>query len=249
VAYNPADLRLERVSIEVAYDAAFLFWNLRGVIAERWGHGPVFGAMGEAQNQVNLSPAAEEGVDARIQGVYGLKASALLAEGPDWTAQARGIAEQWFPDVFDVLAPRKTVRMNVQLFGLYPLENAGQAVQASRRMRSRFYRNDNLLAAFPDRLAEQRDSLHAAINWIAIEEGRQNSLIAGIVGPVHAGLFFTYPKPERDEAWWVGVNLTLSEFNTEDGIEPEVERLQQLVADAYADYDSVSAAVLREVIP
>jgi hypothetical protein len=248
-AVQPRRPAAERFSAEVSYDAAFAYWNLRGVLAERWGHGPIFAAMGEAANQVNLTPVTEPGdADNRIQVVYGLKGSGLLAEGPERTAQAREVADHWFPDVYEVLAPRKTVRMNVQLFGLYPITNAEQV---SRRLRGHFYRNEHLLAALPDRLREHQDSLHGAINWISIgdQDGtkRLTSLIAGIVGPVHAGAFFTFANAERDQGWWMGINVTLSRIG-EEGIRPEVESLRELIADASADYDAIAPAVLREVI-
>ena len=164
--FDREQLRLERLNIDMAYDSAFSYWNLRGVLAERWAHGPVFGAWADAGQQVNLNPGpdADDG-DAHITAMYGIKISGLLAEG-ERTEGASELALQWLSDVYEVLQPRRVTRISVQMFGLYPVTNPEQA---SRRLRSHYYRSDNLKAALPERLRGQEDRFHSAINWIVLD--------------------------------------------------------------------------------
>jgi hypothetical protein len=166
VPYDRALLRLERFHAELGYHAAFNYWNLRGILAEKWGHGPIFGARGAGPEMVALTPANE---DRRLQAIYGLNASGLLAEGETRVAQAREIVRDWFQDCHDVLKPKRAVRVHTQIFALYPAENA---VQLSRRLRSHFYRHDHLDATLPQRLMPYRDSFHAAIDWFVPEAER-----------------------------------------------------------------------------
>jgi hypothetical protein len=140
--FDRAAFRLERVHVQMGYAAAFNFWNYRGVLAERWGHGPIFGALAQqlGTEQVTLTPPTEA-EDQRLQAVYGLKEAWITAEGQRWTEEVRDLAKQWLSEVHEVLQPRQTVRVNAQLFGLYPV---GDPIQVSRRLRGRYYRNENL---------------------------------------------------------------------------------------------------------
>lgn len=202
--------------------------------------------MGErGTQQVNLSPAEATGVDQRVTGVYGLKASGFLAEGEVWVPQTRELGLDWFRDVYEVLNPRRTVRLAVQLFGLYPVDNP---VQASRRLRGHFYRNEHLRAVLPERLADHQDTFHAAIDWLVAEGDATSSLIAGAVGPPHQGQFFQWPDEERDGQWWLGFNVNLARLDTETGIDDPADNLDALTDAAYGDYDHVAETILREVI-
>lgn len=132
VSYDPALLRMERFHAEIGHHAAFNYWNLRGILAEKWGHGPIFGARGEGPEQVHLTP--ETGLDdRRLQGVYGLMAAGVLAEGPECVPRGCEIALDWFGDHLSVMKPKRVVRTSAQVFAIYPAPNP---VQLSRKIRS-----------------------------------------------------------------------------------------------------------------
>ena len=42
--YRVDKLHLRRYDLQINYHAAYLYWNLRGILAEKWAHGPLFGA-------------------------------------------------------------------------------------------------------------------------------------------------------------------------------------------------------------
>jgi hypothetical protein len=246
VPYNPAELRLEKIEVGTGYDAAFMFWNLRGVIAERWAHGPYFGSMGElGTQQVNLSPGPEED-DKRCTAVYGLKEAGFLAEGPKWTEAARDLAPKWLADVHEVLKPRRTVRVTSQCFAIYPVDNPEQV---SRRLRGHFYRNDHLRASLPNELAKKhQDRFHAAIDWLVLEGTARTSLVAGVVGPPHQGTFFTFSDEERDQRWWMGFNLVMGDVNTGNGIERPVSRARDMLAKAREYSAHAASTVMAELL-
>ena len=245
MAFDRRQLRLERLNIQAIHDAAFTFWNLRGIIAERWGHGPVFAAMGEGPGQVQLQPNIED-PDRRLVGVYGLKGTVLLGEGPDRSSQAEELTEDWFREVYEVVKPRRTVRLLVQRFGLYPVRDP---TQVSRKLRGAFYRNENLQTVLSDRLKPYRDSFHAAVDWLVVDGDHRTSLIAGAVGPPHEGTFFQFPNKQRDDAWWFGFNLNHGLVNVETGIDDPLDKLAELVQTSKTDYGHMTDTVLREVIP
>lgn len=249
MAYDPARFQIERFNVELNYHAAFNYWNLRGVIAERWGHGPIFGARNENPLQVALLPAAtpqDPGKDVRIQASYGISASGVLAEGETWVLEAQDIAVEWLRDAVEVLKPKRTTRAQTQLFGLYPVEDA---VQASRRLRGRYFRADNLESLLPNRLRNERDRFHAAVNWFIPTGDRTHSLIAGAVGPPHQGQFFAWPNPERDRQWWMGLNLVLLDANDDPGIDDPVAVIERQMRDAFEDLAHIAGALLQDVIP
>jgi hypothetical protein len=247
--YDPGLLRTERFHCEISYHAAFNFWNLRGVLAERWGHGPIFGARGEAPNQITLTPAPspeDPAKDIRLQAAYGLHASGMIAEGPEWVPQVPELAVDWLRDAVEVFKPKKCTRVATQVFVLYPVEDA---VQVSRRLRGHYYRNDHLETLIPPRLEQHRDSFHSAVDWIIPDGDSQHSLIAGIVGPIHHGAFFAWPDLDRDRQWYLGFNINAAEMNEADGLKDAVGVARKQIRDLLNDAQQIPDAMLREVLP
>jgi len=204
VPFDAGELRLERFNLELHYHAAYNFWNLRGVIAERWAHGPVFAGFQEQPSaQVTLLPATTED-DQNLLGIYGIRVSALLGEGPRRTAQAQDLASDWFRDVIQVLKPKLMNRMTIGLFGLYPVDDVADVVQ---RLRTRYYDDRRLRGLMPATLRQEEDTFHAAVEcFVPIsDEGSGVSIILGTVGPPHKGTFFAFEDNERDARWWLGL--------------------------------------------
>jgi hypothetical protein len=240
VKFDPKRLKLERVNVEATYHATWTFSGLKGVIAERWAHGPIFGAVTElGTTQMNLTPAPGEDEkqqeDLRLIGVLGYRTSGLVAEGGHWTGRARDIANEWFKDIYSALKPERTVVVKVELVGLYPIRDAWRATQ---RLRLRYYQ-DEALTEFAG-----GSHTHAAVEVFASDDRPQRSLIMGVLGPPHRGLFFTFPKKGRDDRWWMA--LRVSHQITEDrGIEDPLDTIHLVLESALKDWERVA----REAFP
>jgi hypothetical protein len=242
--YDRRQLRLERFNAEIGYHAAFNYWNVRGVLAEKWGHGPLFGARAEGDELVALIPATKE-PERRVQALYGLGASGVLAEGPEQVEKAREICEEWMADALEVLRPKRVTRVNTQLFALYPTDDP---VQSSRRLRSHFYRREALESTLPRRARDQRDKFHSAMDWYATGADPPTSLVAGTLGPPHRGQFFAWPDEERDGRWWMGFNFGLIIRNEDTGIPQPVRKLKKMVDTAFKEIEEVAQAVLEPIL-
>lgn len=247
VPYDKSELRLERYHVEVAYHAAYNFWNVRGVIAERWAHGPVFGAASEIPGQVTLLPTAgdKETPDQRLQASYGLRASGLNAEGEKWVPTAQEITNDWFADALEVLRPKRVVRVVVSLFGLYPLADA---LQASRKLRDWAYTKESLEAVLPPSAQQHRDRFHSAVDFLVPEgdSGTGLSVIVGAVGPPHRGSFFVQADKKRDSTWFMGFRVE-RKLIEERGIKDARRSLTSIVKETKADHDHVAQAVLNQI--
>lgn len=213
--FNPDEIRLERFQAEVAYHAAYLYWNLRGLIAERWAHGPTFGGYNEQGDQISLTPAVTpEQTDRRFQAVYGLRACGVHAEGPAWVPQARDVAAEWVNDALDAFNPKRVVRIQISTFGLYPVSDP---IQASRKLRNVYYKNEAIGRLWPDSLRRHQDRFHSALDLLipVDDHGSAVSVVVGVVGPVNIGEFFVHPDAERDAQWWMGIRYLRHELNVE----------------------------------
>jgi hypothetical protein len=246
VPFNAALLRLERFQAEIAYHAAYNYWNLRGVLAERWAHGPVFGAANEATHQVTLTPAVGKGDDTRLWAVYGLRASGLNAEGETRVREARNLVQNWITDCVAVLQPKRTVRANVSLTALYPVDDIGEA---SKRLRAAYYREGSLEDVFPASLHEYRQSFHSALDFLVPldDEGSGVSVIIGAIGPPHRGTFFVDADEERDDEWWMGMKYERRRVELE-GLKDPVAVASKMARRSVSDLQEIAAAVLPSVV-
>src|SRR4051794_23257406 len=119
MSIHPEKIRLERFVAEVGYHAAWNFMSLKGVIPERWGHGPLFGAVTDQGNQVTLSPA--DGIEEEnVAAIYGVRASSYDRECVQDRGKTYAEAKRWLRDVLDVLSPKRTTRMRLSWLSLYP---------------------------------------------------------------------------------------------------------------------------------
>jgi hypothetical protein len=247
--FDRGQLRLERFQAQVTYHAAYAFWNLRGVLAERWAHGPIFGATNEVPQQVTLLPArGEEGTDASLQAAYGLRASGVIGEGPKSTAEAQKIASDFIDDALTALNPKRVVKVEVSLFGLYPLDDQAEA---SRRLRSIFYGDSEALTrVLPPTVRNQREKWHSAVDFIVPEtdEGTGLSVVIGPVGPPHRGSFFSVPNADRDTRWWMGFRVDRRRVE-ERGIRDPGVALSRIMSGVLEEYEHVAGTVLREILP
>jgi hypothetical protein len=231
-------LQIEKVNLEVSYHMTYTFYGLKGVIAERWAHGPVFGAVGESgTGQLNLTPAS--GVDERLVGVIGIRTSAFLAEGAHWTSDARTIAASWFDDIFTVLKPQRTVYYRAEVLALYPVRDP---YAATRRLAERYYQSTAL-----DTLTNA-DRYVAAVEFMAPEEEPKRGVVLGLLGPPHRGMgYFTFENPERDSEWWAAIRVNFI-HRDEDGIQDPLERLQEALDGGYSEVSRIARAALPAIV-
>jgi hypothetical protein len=245
--YDKASLRIERVQADISYHAAYLYWNLRGLLAERWAHGPFFGAAGDTPEQTTLRPAkTEEEDDARLWGVYGLRGSGLNAEGQHWVPQAWQLIDRWIGDVLVALKPQRVVRASVTVVALYPVEDI---VAASAALRAAYYNEQHLDELLPPSLNEYRQAFHSAVDFFVptSDEGSAVSAIAGAVGPPHRGTLFLEPDEERDDQWWMGVKYERRRVQP-DGLPDTSAALKKLVQRSKSDVEHIAARLMELIV-
>lgn len=245
--YDESLLRIERFDSQINYHAAYNYWSLRGVLAERWAHGPIFGGTQRSEEQtVLVPPTGPDQPDLRLLAVYGLRAAALNAEGENWVPRAQKLVSEWYSDVLEVLKPKRCVRMSVDVFALYPIDDP---IEASTRLRSAFYNAEKVKQILPDDLHERRDDFHAALDFIVPldEQGSAVSVVVGAVGPLHKGLFFAQPDEARDNQWWLGVRYDRRRIEPE-GHKDVLGRITKMAKVSVADTEQVARRVFTEVL-
>jgi hypothetical protein len=241
--FSLKNLRIERYQADINYNAAFTFWSLKGVLAERWGHGPLFGAWTDLPQQVTLTPpAAEPGrAPKQIQGYYGINQSGFNFEQVDDVPYARDQSLAWLTDVVDVLQPQRVTRVMVNWFAIYPISNAQRA---SKRLRDRFYVGSEVSKLTPqDRYPE----FHSAIESFLVNGPEQLTVVVGVVGPPHKGAYLTGPDPVRDRRWWMAVRVTVIRLD-EEGIDDPINRLRDMIATSKRDLDRVVTTALPSIV-
>jgi hypothetical protein len=222
--YRRENLRIERFVVETAWNSAYQFLSLKGVLAERWAHGPLFGAYNEGPVQVTLTPGQDQpGLPVR-QATYGLKAAGMNQEQVPDVDAAVDLVGRWFDDVYAVLKPKRTVAVTVNWFALYPVTNPDQM---SARIRDRYYREGSMTRLKWDRFP----SYHSAAEMLMYREPEQASLILGVVGPPHAGEYFVAGDPDRDSRWWLGLRFAYGR-REQSGVDEPVDTLKSMVVDS-----------------
>jgi hypothetical protein len=233
-------LRLERFRTDLVYNAAYDFWNLKGLLAERWAHGPIFGAVADQGNQVTLTPESGFKED-RVEAMYGLRSSSFDRELVEDVERTYSEAHDWMADVIEALDPKKTTRIAVQWFALKHVGNLDAARSANRKLRLHYYDKSRFDALVPD----YQDQF-AAVNSLSIEGDKQFHLTMGLVGPPHKNTMFGVADAERDSQWWMGLNVTLLRFN-EDGLTggSPLKAIDDLTQEGKEEYKRLLAEGLR----
>lgn len=241
--FNADRLTLARMQVDVNYHVAFTYWSLKGVIAERWGHGPLFGAFADLGNQVTLTPTpGQTSRSGQVQAYYGLQAAGFNAEPVTDRAAMQQNAVSWISDVVDVLKPQRVVRVSVNLFGLYPVRDAERA---SERLRERFYNAGELAKILPERDFTAR---HTAVESFLVTGDEQTTIVIGAYGPPHKGAYFATTDPERDSHWWMGVRAHGALVRDDTGIVGPAGEVDRLLDQTYADFMSAARRALPTIV-
>lgn len=245
VTFDANALRLERFQVEVGYPAAFRFWTFKGVLADKYAHGPKFGAYADLGNQVKLTPKDGFAED-QAEVTYGIKGASFDQEQVADHERSRNEARQWFEDVLQVLEPKKITRVRAHWFALYPIGNEDAARSKSQKIRLHYYDKDKLDAIQPD-----YGSRHAAIDTLCIDGDKKWSVVIGAVGPPHRNVYFGVPDRERDRKWWMGLNFNLARENddglAEDGVALS-GTIKELIDEGATEYMRLIDVGLKPVV-
>jgi hypothetical protein len=239
VRFDPKRLRVERFNVEWGYHATYTYYGLKGAIAERWAHGPVFGAVGEiGSGQLNLTPATEDDDYERLIAVAGIRTSALLGEGKRRAAQAQELWPSWLGDIASALKPLRSVRTTADIIGLYPIKDEWKATQ---RIKLRYNQQDALetLAATP--------RFHTAPEIFETDGRRHRTIIMGVLGPPHKGQYFAFENRQRDSRWWLAVRLQCTVAD-EAGLDEPLGVLEDTVAAVTSDWKRISETIFPELV-
>ena len=244
MSFDPTKVRLERLKTDLHYHAAYNYLSLKGVLAERWAHGPIFGALADLGNQVKLTP--ESGFDKdRVEGMYGLRYSYFDRELVRDRKNTNEQTLEWFGDVIDVFDPRVITKVSIQYFALYPLSNIAAAESATQKLRRHYYNEDKIDGLLPQGF----DHNFVALDGLCLDHEREWHLVVGAVGPPHKGRFFGVADPQRDENWWMGLNFHLVRKNDEGlGDGDPMSVIENAMNDASAEYDRLVMQALGSVL-
>lgn len=222
---------MERFRAEIAYHAAYNYLSLKGVLAERWAHGPLFGSFADQGNQVTLTP--EDGFKKdRVDGIYGIRASSFDRECVSDKNRTYEETNQWLRDVVEVLRPKVVTRMTSHWFALYPLSNQDAAEAATRRLKLHYYSKEQIGLLEP----EGYTSKFAAVSGLSMKNDKHLSVDMGVVGPPHRGTLFGLADDDRDSRWWMGLKISLVRQNP-DGINPALEAIGDLITEGSKEYE------------
>ncbi len=230
---------MEQFSAEVQYHSAYNFLSLKGAIAERWAHGPAFGAYSElAQQAVSLTAGPDRDND--IQGLYGLKSSSFRRRNVTDYSATRDLAMRWLGDVFEVLDPQRSVAVVAHWFGLYPIANPARATQGLRQR----YAVPQAVSAFK---LDGHSQWLSGVDGMTINGNENLSYVIGAVGPPHRGRPFSWEDEDRDSKWWMGVNVTIEKFN-ESGLDDPLHDLEDLLARGAKYYSGICTRELPFIV-
>lgn|GEM_PF-4418863 len=234
MAFDPSRIRLERFKLDVQYHAAYDFFSFKGVLGERYAHGPKFGAFVDQGSQVKLTP--EGGFkDDRAEAMFGMRGCSFDQELVDDPQRTYEEARLWTSDVLEVLQPKRITRVIADWFPLYPLSNRDAAEAASKRLRVRYYNKDRFDELMPD-----YETKLGALSSMCLDGDKRWSIVLGVVGPPHKNQFFGVPDEQRDENWWMGLNFHITRFD-EGGLVPEGETVmpvvEQILEEGVSEYE------------
>jgi hypothetical protein len=232
------DFELARMQVDVGYHAAFMFWGLKGVVAERWAHGPTFGAWTDLGNQVNLNQSSSP-AEVTKTAYYGINASGFNAEPVENRTETEAEAVSLIADVMEVFKPKRVTRISCTWWGLLPVKDPART---SEKLRERFYQEKEIEALLPE--GRELGDIHNSAEFFT-DDGRKNcTLVLGVVGPPHKGYYFAIPNEKRDSSWHLGLRYTSNIIDDDDGIAEPVAALRALLDEAYSDYRHAAKRVL-----
>lgn len=224
--YDKRHLQLRRVDLQMNHHAAFLFWNVKGALAESWAHGPDFGAYSHGPDELQVKPPTQSPEDRVL--VAGLKNCGLWSERPGQTIEdVTSVAREWLSDCLTTLRPSLVTRFALTAFWSYPVSDRDLP-----KVRSAL---DGLCGARPfdtTGFTEGEGGVTAALRG-KDERGfaKFATLILGVYGSEQAGMYFNRRRPDEE----VGVGLQCQvEWRREEGFEDAQETMKRFTDESFA---------------
>jgi hypothetical protein len=226
---------LRRYELQVAYDTAFLFMNFRGLVGERWGHGPYFNAWGEQPGQVTFTSSA---TDQSLTGVVGIRVSSLIWHSPDTRDQAASLAENFLADCVEVVKPRTVRNIIVKQHHILPTTEAEEL-------------NGLLLADYPNldgiippNYTESNSGLSFNATEIHGSVTRRATAVVGIYLPGMAQAHFGHVEDDEPETAFGAFTETRSEGEL--SLSEATQEISRCIRRADSDADHVLSKTLRK---
>lgn len=237
---------LRRFETQLAFDTAFLFFDVRGALMEKWGYSPGFdsNAIGPDTAQVN---GADSDRESRLLQLNAKSATCVL-EGLHWP-DARDLNAEWWRDICQALRPRYFRRLMVR--AIYAVE-----LQDTRSRDRRAKVNSALRAVYGglDGLTLDGWDVNPGISFNANRDGVFSTLQLGVLTEEQARGFFL-SHPSGDDGGLLALNvdyvvpLTLPGRPPKDGSSDDVaEVLLGHVNDAQRHIDGRVSQVLLPVV-
>jgi hypothetical protein len=236
VAFDKNLLKLRRYEVQIHYDAAYLFWDLRGVLAEKWAHGPHFGAYGTGPDSVTLSRKAG---DSSLVGTYSLKASAFLCEDTSFgITKSENLALEWLGDCLKALKPRRVRRIYSKVIYSYPIRDR-------QRVSSAILKEYPQIAEFTPR---EYDEVQRGVTFHARRKSPGMEVLStgqlGVYGPDQARAILQ-AFTEADEQWALGLVYDCNKTLVSDRLDPSRE-LKEATTDLRREsWDILSKSLMR----
>jgi hypothetical protein len=238
------EVNLRRFEIVVNYSAAFLFWNLRGILAEKWAHGPHFGAFSDqGPSQFTLTadagpmdqPIGANESKVRTAGMAGLRQSSFVWEDPIRQKAAEEIGLQWLTDVIDVAKPKVVQRIHIRRYHSKSIRRP-DAVQ--KKIDDEFLSGNSV----------GPPNYHHKFNGVAFQY-REHDLTTtgqfGIWGNNQTSQWFMGPSP-NDKEWNLGLFMDFM-LDSKAGFDDPLSELNNLITQSRTESAEVQGRTIRRI--
>lgn len=206
---------LRKLELQVAHQPSFLFWDLKGAVAERWAHGPHFAAVADQGNQITLqSDADKDEREGHRVAIAGIMVSNFVWESPPRRSQAESLGLDFLGDcitAFKVTAVNRIVAREQWVVTLDHLEAAQGALEE---------RFPELSSFVPSGYATPYSGISFNAGRTIAGGSRVLSVSVGIIRDGTAQQFFNL-RDERDDVPNLGVFVDVVDANSGGFSSPE----------------------------
>ncbi len=234
---------LRKLELQMAHQPSFLFWDLKGAVAERWSHGPHFGAVADQGNQITLQSDEEQ--DAKGHGhragVAGIMVSNFVWEMPPQRLSAGEVSVEWLRDCVTAFKPKVVHRIVAREQWTIALDDP-DAVQSA------------LGARYPEISEHVPSGYGPPYSGLSFNATRQASgasrLLSVTVGIIREGMSAQYfnVHDDGDTAPILGVFVDVTDTNPK-GIASPASHLREASLAVDRDAQHVLSGVMGVLMP
>lgn len=239
MAYEQNKLRLRRFETQINHHSAFLFWNLKGVMAEKWAHGPHFGAYQQEPDRLVLTKKAGQPSD--LVAICTLKGSAFISEDMLYP-KIQPLVESWFADCIEVFQPRVVNTLNQKVFYAYPVKDA-------EKVNGLVLKQYPGLGTFPPDDYEERFAA-AQFQVRRTEKGEHITTpgIFGMYSPEQSKILFSTRVADFDEQWNLGLSYETTRTSQPKGFDEPMGALNRFLDAAYKESKQLVNRTIARVL-